>query len=371
MAHKMGLAAITIGTKSIPKTRYFNSSETSYTDDGSVSVTASNTFSGNLPYLDSSTSTYYAIVKNSTPTTFQGTGTDGWITPFNANIASGCYNSFEAESKRLYRYKGWKYEFTGGMQSFSVPVTGSYLLEVWGGRGGSHSAFPSNCTKQYGGYSKGNKTFSSLPATLYVCVGGEGGISRSHTGETTIAGGAGGYNGGGKGGSSAAESSRMGGGGGGGASHIATATGTLYTLLNGTAAQKSSVLIVAGGGGGYGNFSYGGSGGGATGGGSEYYNVTDVPLLPATTSSNYYKLGQGQNGYNKPYTTYSRGTCGTGGGGGGYYGGKAHQSDGTNSDIGGAGGTGYIGGVSNGTTSNGVRPGNGFARITTNFEWAF
>lgn len=49
-----------------------------------------------------------------------------------------------------------------------------------------------------------------------------------------------------------------------------------------------------------------------------------------------------------------------GGGGGGWYGGGG----GLGSQGSGGGGSGYIGGVSNGSMQNGVREGNGYAKIT-------
>lgn len=51
-------------------------------------------------------------------------------------------------------------------------------------------------------------------------------------------------------------------------------------------------------------------------------------------------------------------------GGGGYYGGYAMQSVGESTNGSGAGGSGYIGGVDDGKTENGVREGNGYAKIT-------
>ena len=255
---------------------------------------------------------------------------------------------------------------------------GTYQLEVWGAQGGQcgvgiHQAIGTNPELDYikGGYSKGNKTLTSN-TPLFICVGGAGG--RGTNGNTTPSyGGSGGYNGGGAGGDSTTPTSSMGGGGGGGATHIATSTGTLYTVLN-NSSTKGNVLIVAGGGGGCTNHQVGGTGGGSTGGASQYaYTLgigsneasQNIPINEATTSSNYYHLGEGQTGYTK--STYNGwGTCGTGGGGGGYYGGKAYQGEGIHTDVGGAGGTGYIGGVTGGTgtTTDNVRSGNGQAKIT-------
>ena len=251
------------------------------------------------------------------------------------------------------------FSYTGGIQSITLPA-GTYQLEVWGARGGQvgDGSYVYNRAGK-GGKATGNKTLTSN-TTLYICVGGKGDNFLSMGGGTS-----GGYNGGGNGGGSTSPSSAYSGSGGGGATHIATATGTLYTLLNGTATQKNSVLIVAGGGGGSGYHQGGGSGGGASGGGTTtaMSSNNNIKTLSSTTSSNYYQLGQGQNGYKK--TSYAGcGTTGTAGGGGGYYGGKAYQGGGANTDTGGAGGTGYIGGVTGGTQSNGVQNDDGQAKIT-------
>ena len=375
MVHKMGLASITLGTKNIPNTRYFNADESSYTDNGSYSVTASSTFDTNIPYLSSST--YYSIVKSSTATSFRAAGTDGWKNVYNANIESGKYGTFAAESKRLYRYKGWEYNSTGGMQSLAVSQTGNYKLEVWGAQGGKTDILPATYIGPCkGGYSYGTKDVTS-GNTLFRCVGVAGGDG-IYGNSNPAQGGSGGYNGGGNGGGSTTAGSAIGGGGGGGATHIATATGTLYSLLNG--ANSSTVLIVAGGGGGSTDHQAGGSGGGATGGGTQSVYAlgiggnegsNSIPTLAGASSTYYYRKGQGENGCGK--TVYNaHGTSGCGGGGGGYYGGHAYQDgNGSFTDVAGAGGSGYVGGVSGGSTSNGVRSGNGYARITTNFEWAF
>ena len=261
------------------------------------------------------------------------------------------------------------FAYTGNIQSTAV-CPGTYLLEVWGACGGIFFNM-SGAAYEKGGYSKGNKTLVASSTTLFVCVGGVGGNGYYNNGTPPAAGGTGGYNGGGNGGTSYSTSAG-GGGGGGGATHIATSSGTLYTLLN-NASTKSSVLIVAGGGGGGTDHQVGGTGGGLSGGntqsgytlglGSNEQGAANIPILAGASSTNYYQLGQGQNGGNK--TDFAGwGTVGNGGGGGGYYGGKASQAVGIYSDIGGAGGAGYIGGVSNGTTSDGIRSGNGQAKIT-------
>lgn len=265
-----------------------------------------------------------------------------------------------------------EFAYTGGVQSVTVPA-GTYKLEVWGAQGGmGYQGYNANMAKYAkGGYSSGNKTITSQQ-TFYVCVGGQGTCGIYYSDSRAVGATAGGYNGGGKGGGSSTNPSAIAGGAGGGATHIAlTYSGTLYELLN-NSTKKSYVLIVAGGGGGCTDHQIGGHGGGATGGasadgypygaaGNAYsYNI---PSQAGATSSNYYALGLGQNGYSK--TQFNGwGTSGTGGGGGGYYGGKAYQGQGQYTDVGGGGGAGYVGGVSGGSTSAGQRAGHGLARIT-------
>ena len=143
------------------------------------------------------------------------------------------------------------FSYTGNVQTFTAPVTGEYMLEVWGAQGGS---YVNNGGK--GGYSKGN--CNSEGQTIYVVGGAGGNGSSDYTNP-----GSGGYNGGGTGGKAGQSAS---GSGGGGATHIATRSGLLSSLSS----YKSDVLIVAGGGGGAGSYRggdrHGGAGGGETGG---------------------------------------------------------------------------------------------------------
>lgn len=234
----------------------------------------------------------------------------------------------------------WNYGYTGGMQSFTVPASGTYKLEVWGAQGGSYGS-----AGGYGGYSIGNKALSA-GTVLYIGVGGQGSST-----ETTSA--PGGVNGGGTGtGWAYPDSSRRGtGSGGGGATHIG--------LTNSWLAKTSvgNLLIAAGGGGGAGGqrgwesdgssanqTAAGGAGGGTTGGrggnNNEGYGGTQ-----SAGGSFYGSYGTGGSAYG-------------GGGGGGYYGGG-----GGNHSAGG-GGSGYIGGVTGGSMANGQRSGHGYARIT-------
>ena len=199
---------------------------------------------------------------------------------------------------------------TSGEYTFTAPVTGNYILEVWGAQGGGNDG-------GYGAYSTGvvNLTKGSI---LYLNIGGSSADTN------------GGYNGGGY--------AKTGGYGGGGATHIATTSGLLGTFYS----SIGNVLIVAGGGGGQGNSGAGGAAGGIEGnkgadgacisrgggGGSQTAggSCVDSSYCRAGTFGN----GGGGNGGNNG-----------GAGGSGYYGGGA--GTGGNCYGGGGGGSGYIG----------------------------
>ena len=60
------------------------------------------------------------------------------------------------------------FEYAGAIQSWKIPITGTYKLEVWGAQGGTNrDAFPGG----YGGYAYGEKNITKNTA-LYVGVGG-------------------------------------------------------------------------------------------------------------------------------------------------------------------------------------------------------
>ena len=218
-------------------------------------------------------------------------------------------------------------------QTYVIPKTGNYKIEVWGAQGGGRTS-----GSQYGGYGSYSVGTINLTknTTLYINVGSKGGDASTPTG------GAGGYNGGGTGGN-AYQNSLYGGGGGGGASSVALSTGTLYEL--GQANKQNDVIIVAGGGGGSGNETTIGHAGGkqsltvyAMSGG----NTLSSPYINPATQSTGYAFGLGQNGRTST-SGYSNGGEGAGGGGGGYYGGYASSNNGTSTAIAGTGGSGYIG----------------------------
>ena len=224
----------------------------------------------------------------------------------------------------------WMFDYTGGEQVFTSPITGSYKLEVWGAQGGSLST---TYYGGYGGYSSGKINIKNSEK-IYINIGGQG----SDYSLDKLA--PGGYNGGGYGGvPNTTYSDRQGGCGGGGATHIAITSGLLSSFEN----KKEGILIVAGGGGGGASADIMGSDGGGYKGNDGGYSslfptyhgtggTQTIGGFDFTINSNYGTFGQG-SGFsdNVKY--------GGNGGGGGFYGGG-----GTNrGHSGGGGGSGYIG----------------------------
>ena len=211
---------------------------------------------------------------------------------------------------------------------YVVPHTGTYKLEVYGGKGGD--AKLNDVDINFGGL--GGYSFGEVQLTagdvLYVVVGGNG-VS-DYKGRKSLPGG---FNGGGDSfsDSSLSSCSRA---SGGGATHIALRSGLLSELENYT----NDVLIVAGGGGGASNFNnykgYGGAGGGLTGG--DGVGSDGTAGLGGTQSSG--GTGQYNGSFGQGGSVPERGGhYGGAGGGGGYYGGG---SGGNNISAG--GGSGYL-----------------------------
>ena len=266
------------------------------------------------------------------------------------------------------------FAYTGGMQSFTVPVSGVYKLEVYGAAGGARAANATNVSK--GGYSVGYVLLNK-GETIYVCCGQKGATEGTATT----------YNGGGKGCTYTFNLTdhfkpTMNGPSGGGATHIARQSGTLAQIGE---ANKSKILIVAGGGGGQGGYTNyiqgavyanknGGNGGGTSGG----YGTRDGSnVLAGGTQSGGNAFGQG--GSSSAYWgNWDSLNYGTGAGaGGGFYGGKASNigNNEVQAQAGAGGGSGYIGGVPNftykgvaynssTTVGHASATGNGTAKIT-------
>lgn len=226
------------------------------------------------------------------------------------------------------------FDYTGGEQTFTVPVSGTYKLETWGAQGGDANE---NYSGGYGGYATG-EVFLSKDSILYINVGSEGSVC------TTATSCVGGYNGGGNAKAHTDDDSKA--AGGGGATHIALKSGLISSLEN----YKSDILIIAGAGGGghYTNSVNGGIGGHAGGyiGSNATGYLSDNKDALGRTSYGGTQEKAGCNGVNQDCGSFGKGgnssmteyhDAAGSGGGAGYYGGSA-------ANIGpGSGGSSYIG----------------------------
>ena len=208
------------------------------------------------------------------------------------------------------------FNYTGSAQTFSVPSTGKYLIELWGAEGGGDYSGKGAYTYGYINLTKG--------LNLYVFVGSKGG-----DGTNDVVGTAG-YNGGGSGGNHCSNTV-INGHGGGGATDVRLVGGN----WNDTQGLRSRIMVAAGGGGGY-HWDAGGAAGGLTG-----YNTAANKIQVATQTSSSFGIGQTGGSKSSFDNQGAEGNCG---GGGGYYGGGASTQTGSYSNAGGGGGSSFISG---------------------------
>ena len=230
------------------------------------------------------------------------------------------------------------YDYSSGVQTVPIEVSGYYYLQVWGAQGGTYNA--TYAPGGLGGYSEGY-VYLNAGDTLYVHTGGQG--SYGTTNSTTAVSG-GGTNGGGNAGYP--------GGGGGGGTDIRINQDDLLARV-----------IVAGGGGGsfYQSssiYALGGAGGGVTGVAGEHYNSSYAYYSgkggtqtagcsggTAEEKAYYGNAGVFGIGGNTGTRYQSTSIYSNGAGGGGWYGGGAagHYNGETNNRYaGGGGGSGYV-----------------------------
>ena len=244
----------------------------------------------------------------------------------NDTTAEWNYESWSLNTKNLttrskcniYFKDGVLANYSGSEEVFTVPITGTYKLEVWGAQGTGWFRVIGG----YGGYATGEISLQK-GQKLYLNIGNQAENKPVNPNGTTPPGG--------------------------GATYIALSSGNLTTFEK----NLSSLLIVAGGGGGsewYGG--YGGSGGGYIGnaggqgsissqsnpspsptaqGGSQTAGGTSTAIDSRSKTSQIYNGSFGKGGY-------IEGGDGGGQGGNGFYGGGASSYAG-----GGGGGSGYIG----------------------------
>jgi hypothetical protein len=295
-------------------------------------------------------------VKNPGTTTIKATVADGSNYTYATKTATYTVN--------VSYYVSFSYN--GNVQTWSVPVTGTYELEAWGGAGGGRVNDPGGA----GGYAKGRVSLTK-GETIYIVCGGMGTGPTVYESDTNPQSGPfiGGYNGGGDGGKGWGKYS--GAAGGGGATHIAK-NWFVIGKNDTNSYDGKSYLIIAGGGGGRGHgISHAGAGGGTSGGRGTKVK-TDSPVSDVEYGEGW---NNGSNSYGNDGRKGNQGNCsaeGSGGGGGGYRGGNAYSVP----DIvvvaipnfqsaSGCGGSSASGsGVTNFSTSAGQNTGNGRAKIT-------
>ena len=139
MEHSMGLAVLNLESKNIAKTRRFKNNsytyyypnltgrvtteptkDTDYTDDTATEpVSASTTFSGNIPYKTSTANRYLQIVKPSTDISFKASDESGnprsaWgtLTPYTFNVAKNAVMSKEIKTDADFYYLARVYTCT-------------------------------------------------------------------------------------------------------------------------------------------------------------------------------------------------------------------------------------------------------------------
>ena len=155
-----------------------------------VSVSASDALSG--IGTTSSTYTYYqgsTSKGTSASNTYQYTGLSAFTSYTLKVIVKDKSGNTSEKSLTTMTAGSRNFAYTGGAQTFTVPETGTYKLEVWGAQGGTGYYNGTYLSGGLGGYSVGNKNLTA-GNVIYIYVGGVGGTGSNPSG---------GYNGGGDG----------------------------------------------------------------------------------------------------------------------------------------------------------------------------
>ena len=231
----------------------------------------------------------------------------------------------------------YSYSYTGGYQTFTVPATGFYQIELWGAQGGNSvgnnsKTCSNNRGKAYGGGCGGFGAYTSgviklnKDDTLYVYVGGRGLDAKAGNNR------AGGWNGGGS--STYDHSDNEASGSGGGATDIRLVPTSSTTAWNEFNSLKSRIMVAAGGGGGS-DVYVGGNAGTLTSTKTRFSNIA--------TQTTGYAFGYGES------SVYRKSNIDVAGAGSGYFGGySTAASSGNYGNYGqtGTGGSSYVSGCS-------------------------
>ena len=283
MAHKMGLISISLGTKQVNTTYtdYVNNEATDgITNSTKITITASDVFSGNLPYSYTD-GKYYFVGRKGTKPTFStsSTGVRKWsanVAP-TSNLTSNSYVDLSpvvAWSNNYY-YKSYAYNQRSSAQSFSAKANVKYKIQCWGASGSDCTGYANDTSTSSqiwkagrGAYTEGLLTLTSA-RLLYIYIG-------SAPSAESLSGG---WNGGGDGLNTGSQTGYA----GGGSTDIRITSGDWdnATSLN------SRIMVAAGGGGsGYYNHKKGCGFGGDGGTINGYDGQTTMEEYSASVSAN-------------------------------------------------------------------------------------
>lgn len=252
--------------------------------------------------------------------------TKTWETPLDINQEGTYYLVYDFDGYLVRRKvvviskTDFDYDYTGSVQTFTAPVSGTYKVELWGAQGGGEKG-------GMGGYTSGLITLVK-GEKLFVNVGQKGPANATTTN-------VGGYNGGGYSGNNSGAKSY----GGGGATDVRLVAGS----WNNAKSLNSRIMVAAGGAGTASALTT------LAGGGGGLIGINGTSSDATFNTSAYLPIGSNQTGVGFAYeTTKRQGAFGYaiqsnttgwgGGGGGGYYGGS--NGHGTT----GSGGSSYISG---------------------------
>ena len=325
---------------------------------GSENLINGQTIAGNT--VDYTTTNGTVVTPQNMPT-HNGAIVDNGIVGINSNDTEMIGNRGDGYARvTLIPTTSTDFDYTGDVQTFTAPKSGTYLLEAWGAQGACET--DANLGGK-GGYTSGTIMLNA-GETIYVYVGQQPEAKRTVKGESNP----GGWNGGGQ----TYHAWSQSGSGGGGATDFRLVKSTASDGWSGFDSLKTRIMVAAGGGGGsdggwryyyqhglYGeptsnpvnsssglyvtySVTKGGEGGGLSGtdGHGSYYGTkatqTSGGKQIATDSYGNDNKGQFGKGGGGVYI----GGYGCNGGGGGYYGGGASNRQ----HGGGGGGSSFISG---------------------------
>ena len=252
--------------------------------------------------------------------------TKTWEAPLDINQEGTYYLVYDFDGYLVRRKvvviskTDFEYDYTGSIQTFTAPVSGTYKVELWGAQGGGEKGGMGGYTSGLIALVKGEK--------LFVNVGQKGPANATTTN-------VGGYNGGGYSGNDGGAKSY----GGGGATDVRLVAGSWSDAKS----LNSRIMVAAGGAGTTSALTT------LAGGGGGLIGINGTSSNATFNTNAYLPIGSNQTGVGFAYeTTKRQGAFGYaiqsnttgwgGGGGGGYYGGS--NGHGTT----GSGGSSYISG---------------------------